>query len=149
MKYDFSVADFLLGIHDSMELDSGQVVASLSTSDVLVEIRVEGDVRVVFNDEVYKASTQFPDELLQLFHDGGEEYEKALEDGRLYIDNNNWFEYFVYYKNPEYNPKDKNSVKWLCDNAWYDVLDGDWKDEVDVFSTLLEVLKEYQQAQSE
>ena len=146
MKYNFTIADFLLGINDSMELDSGQIVATLETSDLLVEIRVEGYVRVVFNDEVYKASSQMPQELIDLFHNGGEEYEKALEDGRLYIDDNNWFESFIYYKNPNYKSKDKESAKWLFDDAWCDVLDGGWKSETDVINTLLELAKEYKKA---
>ncbi len=149
MKYNFTIADFLIGINDSMELDSGQVVATLKTSDLLVEIRVEGYVRVVFNDVVYKASSQMPQELIDLFHNGGEEYEKALEDGRLYIDDNNWFESFIYYKNPNYNPKEKDSIKWLCDNARCEVLDGDWESDTDVINTLLELAKEYKKAMVE
>lgn len=149
MKYNFTIADFLIGINDSMELDSGQVVATLKTSDLLVEIRVEGYVRVVFNDVAYKASSQMPQELIDLFHNGGEEYEKALEDGRLYIDDNNWFESFIYYKNPNYNPKEKDSIKWLCNNARCEVLDGDWESETDVINTLLELAKEYKKATAE
>jgi hypothetical protein len=146
MKCKFSVEDFLLGIHDSMELDSGQCVASLEVNDsILVTINVEGYVRVVFNDVAYKASSQMPDELTDLFHEG-----KAYDDERVYIDNNNWFEAFIYYKNPDYNPKDKKSVKWLYDNCWStDVLDGDWKDEADVFSTMMELAKDYLQAHKE
>lgn len=145
MKCKFSVADFLLGIHDSMELDSGQCVAELEVNDsILVTINVEGYVRVVYNDEVYKAPSQFPEELTELFRSG-----KAYEDNGVFIDNNNWFESFVYYRNPDYNPNDKTSVKWLNDGAWSEVLDGDWKDENDVFSTMLATAKEYQKAQEE
>lgn len=149
MKYNFTIADFLIGIKDSMELDSGQVVATLETSDLLVEIRVEGYVRVVFNDEVYKASSQMPQELIDLFHCGGMKYEKALEDGRLYIDDNNWFESFIYYKNPNYKPKDKCSTKWFCDNAWSEVQDGNWESETDVINTLLDLANEYKKAMAE
>lgn len=149
MKCNFSVEEFLFGVNDSMELDSGQVVADLEVDDLLVEIRVEGYVRVVFDDQTYKAASQMPEELIDLFHNGGEEYEKAVESGRLYIDDNNWFESFVYYKNPDYNPKSKQSVKWLCDDAWCDVLDGGWENEADVFSFLLDLAKEYKKAQAE
>ena len=144
MKYDFSVADFLLGVNDSMELDSGQEVASLETDGLYVSIRVAGDVRVVFNDESYRASSQFPEELVELFHNG-----KAWNDERVYVDNSNWFESFVYYKNPNYDPEDKKSPKWLCDPAWCDVLDGGWENEADVFSFLLDLAKEYEKAQAE
>jgi len=144
MKCVLTIEDFLLGVNDSMELDSGQCVASLEVDDLLVCVNVEGYVRVVFENSVYKAPSQFPDELKQLFHDG-----KAEDDERVFIDNNNWFESFIYYKNPDYNPKEKDSIKWFCDNAWCEVLDGEWENETDVFNTLLELAKEYKKAMEE
>lgn len=150
MRYTIIVADFLAEINDSMELDSGQVVATLETNDLLIEIRVEGYVRVVFNNAVYAASSQMPQELIDLFHNGGEEYEKALEDGRLYIDDNNWFEVAIFTKNPDYNPNKKTeSVKWLYDNRCDDVIDADWKDDADVVKTLMDYYKSYKEMLAE
>ena len=145
MRYAIIVADFLTEINDSMELDSGQVVATLETNDLLIEIRVEGYVRVVFNNEVYKASSQFPKELLELFHNG-----KAYNDERVYIDDNNWFEVAIFTKNPDYNPNKKTeSVKWLYDNRCDDVIDADWKDDADVVKTLMDYYKSFKEMLAE
>lgn len=126
-----------------MELDSGQCVAELEIGDILASIEVRGDVRVVFNDQSYRASSQFPEELRKLFHDG-----KADEDERVYIDDNNWFESFIYYKNPAWDGT-KNTPKWLCDNGWCDVLDGGWENAADVFSFLLDLIQEYNKEREE
>ena len=142
MKYNFNVCDYLLGVNDSMELESGQSVAELNVKDeVLIDLRVEGDVRVVFEDQVYKCSSQMPDELIDLFHKGGDEYQNALESGRLYIDDNNWFEVFVYTKNPNYKGNE-SEPKWIWTGI-SDVVDGGWDNPAEVFSFLLDCYDEY------
>lgn len=141
MKAKFSVADYLLNVNDSMELDSGQCVAELEVGDVLATINVEGKVRVVFDDEVYRSASQFPQELRDLFHSGA-----AYNSERIYIDDNNWFECYVYYKNPDYDKNIEKGIvpcKWLCDAGWCDVLDGGWSSAADVFALLLDLIEEY------
>ena len=83
----------LSNINDSMELESGIEIARLENDKYAVTLEVRGEVRVVFDDEVYKSVSQMPDELVQLFHDG-----KAYDDERVYVDMNNWFEVFFWEK---------------------------------------------------
>lgn len=83
-------------LHDSMQLESGQTLATLNIDKYTIEIRVCGDVRVHYKDELYKTPAQFPDELLELFKNG-----KAYDNPDVNIGMNNWFESFIY-KDKEY-----------------------------------------------
>lgn len=83
----------LSNINTSMELDSTQSVAELTDKNFMLEIRVCGEVKVYFDDDIFKCASQMPDELLQLFHEG-----KAYEDERVGVVDNNWFEAFLYEK---------------------------------------------------
>lgn len=78
-------------ITDSMLLDSGTEVISANVGGYDIFVRVCGDVRVLFNDEVYKTPSGFPDELTELFR-----AHKADHDPRVEIGLNNWYEIFVY-----------------------------------------------------
>lgn len=92
-------------IHDSMQLDSGTVVATLEVGDYSLKEHVVGDVRVFWNPdparswndegtETYRNASQMPEELLRIF--GGD---KPCSDyPNLHVVNNNWFEVTVRYK---------------------------------------------------
>lgn len=89
---DEFIPDWILGIKDSMQLDSGQEVCSLTVKyhdkTIRAYVMVHGDVVVNFReDERYKAASQFPQELLDYF--AGKRPE--LED-EVTVDSNNWFE---------------------------------------------------------
>lgn len=89
-KKQFTGVD-LSNINTSMELDSGQELARLYDGDLCATLKVVGDVRVIYEDEIYKAPSQFPEELMKLFHDG-----KADKNHGVEIAFNNWFEVFVW-----------------------------------------------------
>ena len=99
----------LTKINDSMELESGQDIAELETDKHLVVVGVRGEVRVYFNDEVYKTQCQFPKTLMKLFHNG-----KAYHDDRVEIVDNNWFEVFLYKKNKD-GEWDWTGLSDVCD----------------------------------
>lgn len=92
-------------IHDSMQLDSGTVIATLEAGDYRLKEHVAGDVRVYWNPdptkswedegaETFRHASQMPEELLRIF--GGD---KPWSDyPNLHVVNNNWFEVTVRYK---------------------------------------------------
>lgn len=92
-------------INDSMELDTDNgVVAEISGQiDGLrfeADVRVCGNVRVIFRDKTYKCASQMPKELLKAYHDGADPEEVAKADGKeyetpYYCDENNWFEEYL------------------------------------------------------
>lgn len=129
MQYKLFIDKRLLTVNDSMELDSGQTVASLEFEKdgrkYEFEIRVCGEVRVTFKKETYFRPSEFPDALKALFHNG-----RADGDRRVYIGNNNWFELYVI-------------ADGRIDGEWCDVLDGGWTSETDVFSFFLDCAKEF------
>ena len=90
----------LRNINDSMELDSGQVIAELTTDTHLMSLEVCGDVRVHFDGDVFKCASQMPKELLKIIHDG-----EAFDNDRVNVIDNNWFELFLY-------EKDGKGWKW-------------------------------------
>lgn len=127
-KTKFSYWNGLVGVHDSMELDSGQSVAELEWDWLMVELRVCGDVRVVFDGTAYRSPSQFPEELMEMFHKG-----TADQDERVCIDMNNWFEVFVY---------EKRGDEWSWTD-WSDIIDADWKSAGDIYDELMLSLESY------
>ena len=98
-----------------MQLDSGICLASLEVNGVLATIETRGEVRVLWNPdpngnaedgEVYRQPSDFPEELAKVF----EERRNTAEMRNIYIDNNNWFEVFVFTK--------KKKVRSSRGNAW-------------------------------
>lgn len=90
--------------HDSMELDSGQELLCINAtcSDLQIEavVQVTGSVRVIFRDQVFKKSSDMPQELLECYHNGTDPEAVALSDGKeyetpYYCDENNWLEEFI------------------------------------------------------
>lgn len=90
VKAPFTGVD-LSDINTSMELDSGQELARLYDGDLCATLEVRGDVRVLYEDELYKAPSQFPEKLMKLFHDGKADSYHGVE-----IAFNNWLEVFVW-----------------------------------------------------
>ena len=135
METKFFYEEALIGVHDSMELDSERDLAHLIWNDkIAVEIAVEGEVRVAFNGEIYHYPSGFPDELLELFHKG-----KASSNKRVEVINNNWFELYVY---------EKKGDEWVFAGV-NDIIDGDFKSAGDIYDTLNEYLQEYIATKSE
>lgn len=129
MEYKFTVHPVLLEVKSSMELDSGTLLASLEAGNVIVELEVRGDVRVEYQDDIYKAACQFPEELLKAFHDGS-----AFNDPDVRIIDNNWFELGVYEK--------KGGKRVWTDYSTVDE-EEDYDSVADVFSGMLAFLNEY------
>lgn len=129
MAYAFDCYEDLSDVNDSMELESGQIIAELNRLYHRVELRVVGDVRVVYKDEVYKSVSQMPDELVQLFH-----WEKAWENEDVYIDDNNWFEVLIY----------KDSGLWT---GYGEVVECEGMSPADIECLLNDCLYEYLEAE--
>lgn len=91
---DEFIPDWILGIKDSMQLDSDQEVCSITVEyknkKIEARVLVVGEVKVIYNDDMYKASSQFPQELLDYFAGKRPELEDEVE-----VENNNWFELIV------------------------------------------------------
>ena len=123
--YAFNLYEDLSDINDSMELESGQVIAELCSQYHKVELLVAGEVRVVYKDDVYKSISQMPEELVRLFHD-----EKAWLNKDVYIDNNNWFEVVIY----------EDNGKWT---GYGEVVDCEGMNPEEIETLLKECLKDY------
>lgn len=91
----------LTNINDSMQLDSGTVIATAEASGRIAEAVVCGDVDIYWfpdgdlykDGENYKRPSDFPEELKKALADPG--YSMFI-DPRVEVINNNWFEVFIY-----------------------------------------------------
>lgn len=109
VKTPFTGVD-LSGINTSMELDSGQELARLYDGDLCATLKVVGDVVVIYKDEIYKAPSQFPEDLMKLFHEGKADSKHGVE-----IAFNNWFEIFVWKVVKDNKSNEKLDFAGLCD----------------------------------
>lgn len=95
MDYDiksFEVFTSVQDIKDSLELDSGTVICELTRNDgSSVSIRVCGEVRIFFKDEIYKTPSEFPKELTERVRSLSV-YDYCTDD--CFVDYSNWFEAF-------------------------------------------------------
>lgn len=114
----------LADLKDSMLLDSGQKVITISHRGYDVTVRVVGEVRVDYKGDRYAAANQMPDELLEKFRDGS-----AYEDPDVTIIDNNWFEAFI----------DKNG-EWTGRST---VVDLESDTEEGITSGLMDMVDEY------
>ena len=130
MKLEYKQNIDLSNINDSMELESGQVIATLEMGEQLVSIEVHGDVRVLYKDEIYKTQSQFPEELMQMFHDCS-----AFESPLVEILDNNWFEMFLY-------EKDEKTGGWCFTNE-SDVVDVEGCKPHELLSQMIDCLNYY------
>ena len=123
---EFKCYTDLSNINDSMELDSGSVIAELKKDNYMLELRVCGEVKVYFDDDIFKCASQMPDELLQLFHEG-----KAYEDERVSVIENNWFEVFLYEWEDGVWIWSGQSDVWDCEGMSADELKGEMESMLD------------------
>lgn len=124
----FSLKLDLSEINDSMELDSNIEVARIENENYALTLEVQGSVRVIYKDCIYKAACQMPDELIQLFHDG-----KAYNSKDVYVDMNNWFEVFFW---------EKKDGKLIWTN-WCDVVDCETSTPKELESMMYDWFMEY------
>ena len=78
------------GITDSLLLDSATEVLYGRVGDTTVSVRVCGDVRIHWKDQVYKTPSGFPDDLVQAIRD-----HELCECPDVSVDMSNWYEVFV------------------------------------------------------
>ena len=120
---DFFTMPFVEDLHDSMELESGDIVvsshATVGNLSIEASVVVHGDVRVIFRDHVYRNAGRMPKELLKCYHDGTDPTEAALSDGGnyetpYYCDMNNWLEESIIVRDSENN---------IVDDSFNEVID--------------------------
>ena len=119
-------------INDSMELDSGQTIAELRIDNLNFTLEVRGHVNITYTPnsdttheggDVFRGASDFPEELLQMFHDG-----KCGDAPNVYVDENNWFEVFI-----EENGRFVNS----------ECVDAETMNPAEIFSMLWETYQDY------
>lgn len=129
----YYIDEHLIGVNDSLELDSNQIMAYLTltkkngkkkNTKILVELRVEGEVKIDYKGKTYKTPSDFPDGLKKLIKSGCVDRSKCTE-----VHNNNWFEVYIYV-NGNYS-------------GYSEVVDGGWKSHGDVFGFLLDCAYKY------
>lgn len=113
-------------IKDSMQLDSGQTIATLGYGDYQISLEVRGDVKVFFDDVYYDSPSAFPDELKRLIETRTYWYNYP----RVEVCENNWFE--VFYGTGD-NPYEH-----------YDTVDAEGLDYISILELLLDCVKEMQ-----
>lgn len=114
----------LTDINDSLELESGQIIATLEKDGIIASLEVHGHVTIDFNERTYNYYSEFPDTLKSLIHSGD-----YLNDPRVYVSENNWFEVFIYHGEDDPGP--------LCD-----VVDVENLTPAELFDTLLDWVNE-------
>lgn len=81
---------------DSMCYDGGTMVCNYGTDDDFVQVTVDGEVRVIYKDAIYKYFSNMPEELQNKFKEGQwPDWEEAQ------IWDNNWLE-ISYIRNGDY-----------------------------------------------
>lgn len=90
----------LTNIKNSMQLDSRQIIAELQKDEMIITLETQGDISVSFNGESYFNYNEFPDELKELIKSNA-----YMQDERVYVALNNWFEIFVYKNKTDTLPK--------------------------------------------
>ena len=78
-------------VNSSMELDSGIEVARLTRGPLVATLEIRGEVKVDYKGNRYRCASQMPDELIAMFHDWKDGYEKTVD-----VDMNNWPEVFIW-----------------------------------------------------
>lgn len=83
------------GISDSLLLSSGtEIFSAILDEKWHVFLRVCGEVRILWKDQIYKDVSQFPDELKEFIRTKNIFVDSLPEDSAVL--NNNWYEFFVY-----------------------------------------------------
>lgn len=82
----------LTDVADSLLIESGTVIAELQSVNENYShcsIEVKGEIRILWNDEIYESPFSYPDDLIEAIKSG-----HIYTDSDCYIDLNNWFEIF-------------------------------------------------------
>lgn len=108
--------------YDSLLFDAGDIIATLESSNgVCASIVVRGEIRIAYQDEIYRYPSNYPDKLTQAIKD--RTIGQLERDGIVEVLNNNWYEIIVE-KNDEH----------ICDDVWEMVLnvvtDDKLRDEI-------------------
>lgn len=129
--------DGILNVSDSMQLDSGSEVCSLTAeSDGRVygiDVITHGEVRVRYKGDIYRHASQMPEDLLGYL--GGKR--DTVKDSDVDVIENNWFEQVISEVNGDGSP-----VRELSS----DVTDIDFtafKDTEELFAYLESTLAEH------
>lgn len=87
-------------ITNSLLLSSEQKVieAKFDNGRWTVIVRVIGDVRILWKDQIYKDASQYPDELTEFIRSGKMNDQSTWPENTDII-NNNWYEVFIYDRN--------------------------------------------------
>ena len=80
----------LTNINDSMELDSGKIIARMNRGNTWASLEVRGGVKVRFYEKTYTSPFEFPKDLKELIHERRDWY----HDENVYLTDRNWFEIF-------------------------------------------------------
>lgn len=86
----FKLYEDTKNIKDSLQFDSGTLIAEYIDNDLSARIEVVGDVRIIFEGDIFKYPSNFSDELKQIVAKGN-----AYDDERIEVCENNWFELIV------------------------------------------------------
>lgn len=80
-------------IKDSMQFDSDTEICEYTPADKKIKITIEvrGEVRIIYNDEVYTKPSDFPQEVKEIIQNGD-----LWNTDEIYVGNNNWFELFFW-----------------------------------------------------
>ncbi len=87
-------------ITDSLLLSREQKVieAKFDNGRWTVIVRVDGDVRILWKDQIYKDASQYPDELTEFIR-SGKMNDQSTWPENIDVINNNWYEVFIYDRN--------------------------------------------------
>jgi len=92
MKFEQHVD--MTNIVDSLQLSSGTTIATLEVGNgTVATVEVRGEVNIDFDGITYRNPADFPEELKRIIAE-----DRLLETeygDRLYVDANNWFEFFL------------------------------------------------------
>lgn len=115
---NFELYENMEQVKDSMQFESGTNIAKYENDNFVAEIAVVGDVRVFFNDELYKSPYSFPQELQDIIAEGN-----LFNDERVEVVENNWFELSVtegnavlFAETVDVEGLNAESIKHLCED---------------------------------
>lgn len=133
----------LSDIPDSMLIDSDTVIAEYidPDNDLRVSLEVRGEVRVVFQGDVYCYPSEFPEELKDYIKENKGIYELPEQFPDSYISDNNWFELFIMDKNGQYITSDVVD----CENQTPEEIKDMMKETLDDYLRDMEAEMEEQQ----
>lgn len=116
-------------VNSSMELDSGIEVARFTRGPLVATLEIRGEVKVDYKGNRYRCASQMPPELIAMFHDWKEGYEKKVD-----VDMNNWPEVFIWLRKGK-------KLEWT---GYSDVADAEGLPPEEIQALLAEYLDYYE-----